>query len=133
MNKQLELEDIFGNPLTVELEIQCYANNGCMYIGLIEIGGDYPEHYGDMTVNLDGKCPDYCGYVDTNHMPQVEEFIRKNELGEFTGLTKQSGFCTYPLYMFNVDKLREMCPEGMEYYEQSIGSDKRKEQKERVR
>ena len=98
MNKQLELEDIFGNPLTVELEIQCYANNGCMYIGLIEIGGDYPEHYGDMTVNLDGKCPDYCGYVDTNHMPQVEEFIRKNELGEFTGLTKQSGFCTYPLY-----------------------------------
>ena len=38
-------------------------------------------------------------------------------LGEFTGFTQRSGFCEYPLYLFNVDKLRELCPDGMDKYE----------------
>jgi hypothetical protein len=42
-------------------------------------------------------------------MPDIEKFITDNDLGEFTGFTQRSGFCEYPLYLFNVDKLRELC------------------------
>ena len=120
MEKTLNLQSQYGREIKVSLEINTYLNNGCMYIGLVE-QGEYPEPYGDLTVNLMGKVPDYCGYVDLNNMPELEKFIADNELGEFTGLMKRSGFCEYPLYLFNVDRLRELCPDGMQVYEAGIG------------
>ena len=120
MEKTMKLSSRYGGEYQVSLKINTYLNNGCMYIGLVE-QGEYSEPYGDLTVNLEGKVPDYCGYVDLNNMPELERFIEDNDLGEFTGLTRRSGFCEYPLYMFNVDKLREMCPDGMQAYEAGIG------------
>lgn len=120
MDKTMKLKSQYGKEYEVSIEINTYLNNGCMYIGLVE-QGEYPESYGDLTVNLAGKAPDYCGYVDLNNMPELEKFIAENDLGEFTGLTQRSGFCEYPLYLFNVDKLRELCPDGMQAYEASIG------------
>ena len=128
MNKQLEFNSKWNGTMNLSLEINSYYNNNCLYIGLVDESEGYPEPYGDLTVNLMGKCPDYCGYVDINNMPELEEFIEKHELGEFTGLTGKSGFCTYPLYLFNVDKLREYCPDGMEMYERSIGKVQEKEE-----
>ena len=63
MEKTLNLQSQYGGEIKVSLEINTYLNNGCMYIGLVE-QGEYPEPYGDLTVNLMGKVPDYCGYVD---------------------------------------------------------------------
>ena len=103
MEQTLELNTQWGNIEKVQLEISNYMNNNGLYIGLNAVSGEYPESYGDITVNLDGKAPDYCGYVDINNMPELEKFIEENELGEFTGLTKRSGFCEFPLYMFNPD------------------------------
>lgn len=120
MEKTLNLHSQFGGEISVTLEINTYLNNGCMYIGLVE-QGEYPEPYGDLTVNLVGRAPDYCGFVDLNNMPELEEFIEENKLGEFTGLTQRSGFCEYPLYLFNAERLRELCPDGMQAYETSIG------------
>lgn len=120
MEKTLNLHSQFGGEIPVTLEINTYLNNGCMYIGLVE-QGEYPEPYGDLTVNLVGKAPDYCGFVDLNNMPELEKFIEENKLGEFTGLTQRSGFCEYPLYLFNAERLRELCPDGMQAYEKSIG------------
>ncbi len=131
MEKTMKLSSRYGGEYQVSLEINTYLNNGCMYIGLVE-QGEYPGPYGDLTVNLEGKAPDYCGYVDLNNMPEMERFIEDNDLGEFTGLTRRSGFCEYPLYMFNVDKLREMCPDGMQAYEAGIGK-VREEKAERAR
>ncbi len=133
MEQTLNLNTQWGSIEKVQLEISNYRNNNGLYIGLNAVGGEYTESYGDITVNLDGKAPDYCGYVDINNMPELEKFIEENELGEFTGLTKRSGFCEFPLYMFNPDKLRELCPEGMEDYERSIGADKKLEQKQQIR
>ena len=91
------------------------------------------EPYGDLTITLDGKVPDYCAYVDLNNMPELEKFIEENHMGEFSGLVKQSGFSQYPLYMFDAEKLRELCPEGMKMYEDSIGVKKTSEVKEKAR
>lgn len=133
MGKTLELNTQWGSTEKVELEINQYRNNGCLSIGLIAVGEEYSEPYGDMTVNLNGRVPDYCGYVDMSNMPELAEFIEKNDIGEVTGLTARSGFNEYPLYLFHVDKLRELCPEGMAAYEHNIGKDKKPEEKEMAR
>ena len=52
---------------------------------------------------------------------------------DVTGFTQRSGYCEYPLYMFNVDKLRELCPDGMEMYEANIGMERKLETKELAR
>ena len=104
-----------------------------MYIGLCNKTEEGYESYGDITVNLSHKAPDYCGYVDVNNMPELEKFIADNQLGEFTGLVEQSGYCTYPLYMFNVDRLRLLCPDGMETYEANIGIARKPQKKDVVR
>lgn len=108
-------------------------NNGCLYIGMNDFEDGYPEAYGDVTVNLDGKVPNYCAYLDVNNMPGIEKFVTDNGLGELTGLTTQSGFTEFPLYLFNAEKLRELCPDGMKTYEDSIGVKKTPDVKEKAR
>ena len=129
MEKKLELKTQWGTTEQVSIEINTYLNNGNMYIGLTTDGDGYPEPYGDVTVNLGEKVPDFCGYIDTNNMPELEKFLVNNDIGEFTGFMQRSGFCVYPMYMFNVDKLRELCPDRMEAYEMSKGYGKKQEDK----
>lgn len=128
--KTLELATQWGSTEKVQLEINNYMNNNGLYLGLIRKEDDYFEPYGDISVNLGMKAPDYCAYVDLNNMPELAKFIAENDLGEFTGLTQKSGFCEYPLYMFHVDKLRELCPEGMATYEANIGIAKKPVEKD---
>lgn len=105
----------------VTLDIQQYMNDGNLYIGLMSSEDGYEEPFDSLTVNLGDRTPDYCGYVNTNHLLQAEKFIEENSLGTFTGLTKQSGYCIYPLYMFEPDRLRELCPDGLALYEADRG------------
>lgn len=93
MNKQLEMESRFSGNVRLELEISSYMDNGRLYIGLVEV---------------DGECP------------ELEGFIEKHGLGEFTGLVGNSGFGSYPLYLFNPEKLREAAPEDMECFERTV-------------
>ena len=129
---ELDYKTQWGSTEKVTIDINSYLNNGCLYIGLVSHEEGYPEPFGDLTVNLDGQVPDYCAYVDLNNMPELEKFIEENRMGEFSGLVKQSGFSQYPLYMFDAEKLRELCPEGMKMYEDSIGVKKTPEVKEKV-
>lgn len=48
-------------------------------------------------------------FVDTNNCPWAEDFIKEYGLGEPTGYRGASGFCTYPLYKFNLEKIMEYC------------------------
>ena len=120
MKKQLEMESQFSGKVTLELEINSYMDNNRLYIGLVEVGGEYPEPFADLMVNISAPCPDYCGYVDTNNCPELEAFIEKHGLGEFTELMGGSGFCSYPLYLFHPEKLREAAPEDMELFERTV-------------
>ena len=87
-----------GHPYEVYTRKTTYQNNGNLAILLV---CDTGEPFGNLTVNLGEKLPDDMAYVDTNNLPNAEEFIRENNLGEPVGHLRQSGFCTYPLYKFN--------------------------------
>lgn len=53
-------------------------------------------------------------------MPEASKFLTENDIGTFTGFMGFSGFRAYPMYSFNAEKLRELCPDGMAQYEASI-------------
>ena len=123
----------FTGETDVSFDIQQYMNNGNIYIGLGCNEEGYLEPFADLTVNLGDTTPNYCAYVDTNNLPDAENFIADNELGTFTGFVKRSGYCEYPLYMFNPDKLRELCPDGLAMYEKNKGIVSENKQKNETR
>ena len=114
----------------VVLYMQQYRNNGQIFLGLAHWEDGGYEPFANITVNIDEPTPDYCGYLDTNNLSNVEKFVVAHKLGEFTGFTGRSGYCEYPLYRFNAEKLRELCPQQMTEYERSIGVDVKRVKKE---
>lgn len=48
-----------------------------------------------------------CAYIDTNNCPHAVQLLEQG-IAIDTGLTKQSGFCTYPLWQFNEDFLKSV-------------------------
>lgn len=129
----LELKTRFGTTEKIILEVNSYADNKSLCVGMTAVTYGEPEPYGNATVNLEGTPPPYCAFVDTNNMPGLEEFLAEHRLAEFTGLKQESGFCSYPLYMFNAEKLRKLCPEGMASYEKANGLERKPEKKEKSR
>ena len=84
----------------VSIEKKRYVSNNRLAIQLNE---EY-EPFAMLTTNIDDgrDLPDGYSYVDTNNCPWAEDFIRENHLGEPTGDYESSGFCTYPLYRFEI-------------------------------
>jgi len=130
--RTLELKTRRGVIEKVKIEVSSYRENGGIYIGLTSLGGEIAEPFGDVTVNLGGSAIDYCGYLDTGNLPELETFITENGIGEFTGFTKRSGYNVYPYYVFNAKRLEELCQEGVAQYEQSLKKDEKVEEKQRV-
>ena len=123
---KLVYESHFLGKIPVALWIEHYCDdNGAIYIGLCsdidsEEEGDL-EPFGDLTVNLLGTVPAFYGYLDVNNLPGIDVFVTENQIGEFTGKVYQSGYCTYPLYKFSEERLKELCPEGFEEYVKTLG------------
>lgn len=97
----------FGN-YKVRAIRSTYANNNRLAIRLMDMEDDTPVCV--MTVNLVNELAGYdehLAFVDTNNNPDIEKFIAENELGEPVGYYGVSGYCSYPLYKFNLEKLEE--------------------------
>lgn len=93
----------WGTTHNVKAKISEYRNNGNLYIGL----HTKYEPYADLTVNIEKLSEKDEAAVDTNNCPWAEELIDKYELGLFTGRYLRSGFCSYPVYKFDLDKVKQ--------------------------
>ncbi len=101
--KTYELE-FYGETYNLVAKTANYSNNGSLAV-MLET--DEGEPFATLTVNLaDGVAESEYQYVDTNNCSWAEEFIKKNKLGEPTGMMGFSGFCQYPLYRFNLEALK---------------------------
>lgn len=105
---------LFGGK-QVEVKRTTYDNNKTLAVVLVEEGTN--EIYEVVTVNIDAT--EYiCGtnnmaFVDTNNFPEVEKFLKENELAIPVDDFGQSGYCLYPLYAFYLEKI-PVLPEGPE-------------------
>ena len=57
------------------------------------------------TFDLDGN-KEYA-FIDTNNNPWAEKFLVDNNIAQHTNIKVPQGFCTYPLYKFDLTKLEE--------------------------
>ena len=81
-----------------------YQDNGALAIILTCDNG---EVYGVLTKNLpeSSHLAVNEAYVDTNNCRWAHDLIIKNGLGQPTGKSIRSGWCVYPAYRFNFDKI----------------------------
>jgi hypothetical protein len=101
MSKPAYTLKAYGETYNLHTNISHYSDNGNLAI-CIDAENEGP--FATLTVNID-PLPAPLAAVDTNNCSWAEEFIEKYELGTFTGMTLRSGFCTYPVYKFDLDKL----------------------------
>lgn len=107
MNKDnvLDLQTLYGTE-RITLSVTSYTDNGNLAIVAETEDG---EPWGALTINLGSTLPNDCAYLNVNSNPFVTDFIIRNEIGKDTGKVEKSGFVTYPLFKFNMNRLEELC------------------------
>lgn len=99
------IKDYFGKDVQVRVSLARYYN-GNICIQLIDEEG---LPFSRLTTNLtDDTLEEGLAFLDTNNCPDAAHFVERYELGSFTGHVEASGFCVYPLYEFDVEKLRRL-------------------------
>ena len=103
----------YGKDHPMTFELARYANNGNLYVGLITHHEGYPEPWNNLTVNLDVICAKNCAFIDTNNNGnEIIAWLIDNELGSLTGDLVPSGWCVYPEFEFNMEKLLQYVLKG---------------------
>lgn len=119
-----------GQKIPVELHIDTYVG-GNFYLGLYDMSNGYAENFCNVTKNLDIRLNGCFGFVDTNNYPFLPEFLKENGIAtNYMGLSVQSGFCSYPLYQFHEERLRELCPDGYACFLQARNENMEKESRQ---
>lgn len=60
-----------------------------------------------------------CAYIDTNNCYFADQLLQQLPVKE-TGLTRHSGLCEYPLWLFEEDFLRSIGPASYERYSKAF-------------
>ena len=98
----------YGNNHPMTFDLASYVENGNLYVGLVTNEEGYPEPWSNLTVNLSVNCDKDCGYIDTNNNgTEIVEWLITNKLGRLTGKMRTSGWCIYPEFKFNMEKLMQ--------------------------
>ena len=127
-SRDLKITDHFGHPITVRPRLGLYTVTDFMgeelpglAVLLDEVGDSCEplEPYAVLTTSL-GEFISIknSAYIDTNNCHFTDELLTQG-IAEATGLTKTSGYCRYPLWIFNEDFLRDIGGEIYEEYSQA--------------
>ena len=60
------------------------------------------------TCLVDKNLADNESYLDTNNCPWAVDFVTENKLGVVTKKRGYSGFCAYPMVVWDMEKLKEV-------------------------
>lgn len=82
--------------------------NGKLAIMMLRVENEQVEDpFTILTVNLDEPFSqtEKSAFLDTNNNPWAEKFVKQNKIAKDEYQTGISGFCRYPLYTFDLEKL----------------------------
>ena len=103
--KSMSVNTDYGTYSNCMISVEHYIADDSL---AIEIVNDTDGCIARITVCLNQKgIGEDCAFVDTNNCPWAEDFIEAYGLGTYTGESRISGFCTYPLYRFNMEELKK--------------------------
>lgn len=123
--KSYILTDSYGDEVEVIPKLNMYRDNDNLYIGLDSFDEDLEgwDSYCDLTVNL-FELPYLESAVDITYSGEEKiKFLTENGFGEPTGQTIASGFCVFPVFRFNEDKLKEIDPVLFAQYAKAHGKE----------
>ena len=102
-----------GPTYPVTVKISHYTNNNTLAVMLVEAKAPW-EIFAVITVNMSGSPygdgdyqSDTKAYLDTNNCPWAEDFVNENGIAKPLNLYGMSGYCTYPLYEFDLNSIWE--------------------------
>ena len=103
--KEFALTNLFGQTEICTLSVSKYSNNGHVAVQIWCEDGPYST----LTVNVNGikKFPENCSALDVNNFPNGTGLVKRLGIAKPTGKYLGSGFCSYPVYEFDMDKLRK--------------------------
>lgn len=101
----------------IRLEVGSYMYGNRLYIGMLSKDSEGWDSFADLTVNLmyaPVKANE--AYIDHNSSEAKLQFIQRHKLGKVLEETACSGFCTFRKVAFDMERLRELDPEGVEKF-----------------
>ena len=125
---QFNIKDYFGSQVTVEPSVELYSVRDFMgkelpglAVELNEVDSNGIKTPYTMLTTSFGEFISIknAAYIDTNNCPFAEQLLEQG-IAQPTGLTKSSGFCQYPLWIFNEDFLKEHGGESYQKYSDEI-------------
>lgn len=121
----ITITDEFGQHVSLKPRLELYRVHdflGAEMPGLAIIldmadgDSDAPEEYTVLTVSFgEFIALRNSAYIDTNNCRFAQQLLALG-IARDTGLKKRSGFCEYPLWLFNADFLKEIGGENYEKY-----------------
>ena len=119
-----KIKDFYGRELMVQPRLALYSVRDFagkempgLAITLIDVtDSNDPTDYCDLTVSF-GEFIGMknCAYIDTNNCDFADQLLKQG-MATKTQFTKKSGFCEYPLWLFEEKDLREMGEAAYETY-----------------
>lgn len=99
----------YGQKYIIKLRLAKYDSNSNLAIHLYYYDDEFQSYapYSVLTINLENLKDKTTAYIDTNNCPWAEKFIRDNKLGVSLNKSFNSGYCTYPLYKFDMERIKE--------------------------
>lgn len=117
------IQDFMGNLLELRPRLELYSTRD--YLGkempslaivLEDVTNGNAEEYGILTVSFGEYIGvKNCAYIDTNNCDFTDQLLEQG-MAQPTGFTKHSGFCEYPLWVFDEEKLKEMGEKNYQTY-----------------
>ena len=99
----------WGETYELALEVSKYGNNGSLAIILNDVKNK--EEFGVLTINLPQSsvfaafAPN-TQFVDTNNLPNIDEWLEENKIAKRGSVKGCSGFCTYPSFEFDLNAIK---------------------------
>lgn len=104
----------YGTAHPITFKLATYVENGNLYVGLLCHDDGYPMPWQNLTVNLSVPCKPNRAFIDTNNNGnEIIDWLEQNGLGFCTGNLMPSGWCVYPEFEFNMEKLMEHVTEDI--------------------
>ena len=104
------------------LKVDSYAYGDGLYVGMCSIKDGQIEPFGDLTVNIPLGPMEYNeALIEDMHSKDKMNLFEKYELGEVLPTTRSSGYAIYSMVAFDLDRLAEYDPEGVDRFKNLHG------------